>query len=146
MNFIKRYLVNLGLSMASHEDVVAWAYEIVKPPVDTYFQEIKWEDSDAQLLDEYLKSVAGQRFLNVITENKTRALQAILSAKNQDEVEKIKGVASAWIAVRSHLEVLRRKPALRQSRDKLSPEEIEKNFSRVMTAGFMVGNGSIRKN
>lgn len=132
--------------MAKREDVVAWAFEIVKQPVDTYFEEIKWEDSDAQILDEYLKSVAGQRFLNVITENKTRALQGILSAKSQEEVEKIKGQAAAWIGVRSHLEVLRRKPALRQSRDKLSPEEIEKNFSRVMAAGFMVGSGSIRKN
>jgi hypothetical protein len=96
MNFIKRYLVRLGLSLANKDEVISWSMTMIKEPLERYFDEIKWDADDAVVLNDYLKSESGKRFLSVITENKNRALQGVLSAKDPAEVEKIKGQATAW--------------------------------------------------
>ena len=147
MNFIKQFIVKLGLKWVDRDQVIAWAYTLVKQPVDTYLGELKWEQQDSLALDEFLKTESGKRFLGVIVENKNRSLQTVLNAKDQNEVEKIKGQANAWIALRSNLEVLR-KPVKTEHKDKLSPEQLETAFTRVMNSSIQVTNSNhaVRKN
>jgi hypothetical protein len=144
-NFIKRYIVRLGLSLANKDEVISWSMTMIKEPLERYFDEIKWEKSDADALQDYLKSESGKRFLAVITENKNRALQGVLSAKDPNEVEKIKGQATAWIALRSNLEVLRKYRDMTQT-DKMTPEQIEAAFSRVVSSSIQVTNSNHRQN
>ena len=145
MNFIKNYLVRLGLSLANRDEVISWAMTMVKEPMNEYFESIKWEQSDAVALEDYLKSESGKRFLNVISENKNRALQQVLSAKDPNQIEEIKGKASAWIALRSNLEVLRHHRGVTNT-DRLSPEQIEDAFSRIVSSSIQVTGHSVRKN
>jgi hypothetical protein len=145
MNFIKQFVIRLAMKWIDKQEVIAWAMVLVKEPVNEYFEAVHWSQDDSVVLNDYLKSESGKRFLNVIVENKNRALQGVLSAKDPNEVEKIKGQATAWIALRSNIEVLR-KGVKSTNTDKMSKDQIEDAFSRIVSSSIQVTNHTVRKN
>jgi hypothetical protein len=145
MNFIKQFVIRLAMKWIDKQEVIAWAMVLVKEPINEYFDAVQWTNTDATVLNDYLKTESGKRFLSVIVENKNRALQGVLSAKDPSEVEKIKGQATAWIALRSNIEILR-KGVKATNTDKMSKEQIEEAFGRVMSSSIQVTSSAVRQN
>jgi hypothetical protein len=145
MNFIKQFVIRLAMKWINKDEVIGWAMVLCKEPVKEYFNAIQWTQDDSVVLNDYLKTESGKRFLAVIVENKNRSLEAVLTAKDPSEVEKIKGKAAAWIALRSNIEVLR-KGVKSTDTDKLTPEQLEQAFSRIVSSSIQVTNHSVRQN